>query len=60
MRSTLLALLVVLGAVPAGARADLTLRLTAFDGPDAPSPRQQLEVPGARRGRVLRDRHRPR
>jgi len=45
MRSILLALLVALGAAPAGARADLTLRLTAFDGPAAPAPRQHLELP---------------
>ncbi len=45
MRSTLLALLVALGAAPAGARADLTLRLAAFDGPAAPAPRQHLDLP---------------
>ena len=45
MRSTLLALLVALGAAPAGARADLTLRLTAFDGPADPAPRQHLDLP---------------
>jgi len=45
MRSTLIALFVALGAVPAGARADLTLRLTAFDGPSATAPRQYLELP---------------
>ena len=45
MRSTLLALLVALAAAPAGARADLTLRLAAFDGPAAPAPPQHLELP---------------
>ena len=45
MRSTLIALLVALGAAPAGARADLTLRLAAFDGPAAPAPPQHLELP---------------
>jgi len=45
MRSTLLVLLVALGAAPAGARADLTLRLGAFDGPADPAPRPHLELP---------------
>jgi len=45
MRSILIALLVALGAAPAGARADLTLRLDAFDGPVAPALRQHLELP---------------